>query len=108
MSRDDEIALAARLCGKSLFDEQVMAEAIAPPYGDWFLAGVVESAPWPANVWIAGRLGDLRGDAGTAALRRLMSATGSHTRDLRCVSVRADQTMRRGRDAVARGSPRSA
>lgn len=90
VSGDDRAALGARLCSrKLLFDEQVMAEAMAPPYGDTFLAELVESAPWPANVWIAGRLGDLRGEAGTTVLRRLAGATGPHTRDLRCVSVLA-------------------
>ena len=90
VSGDDRAALGAWLCSrKLLFDEQVMAEAMAPPYGDTFLAELVELAPWPANVWIAGRLGDLRGEAGTTVLRRLAGSTGPHT--VTCVVFRSSR-----------------
>jgi len=87
---NDGAALAARLCStEGLFDKQVWAQAKAPPFGDAFLAEVVEFAPSSAKSWITAHMGDLHGDAGTAVLQRLMHSRGSGTRDVRCASVLA-------------------
>jgi len=69
--------------------KRAVVEALSDPHADALLAQMLDVARYSDNVEIAAHLGDLRGDAGTAALRRAVSATGPQTRDLRCASLLA-------------------
>jgi hypothetical protein len=69
--------------------QRAVVGALSDPHADALLAQMLDAARYSDNVEIAAQLGDLRGDAGTAALRRAVSATGPQTRDLRCAALLA-------------------
>jgi hypothetical protein len=50
---------------------------------------MLDAAKYGDNVMIAAQLGDLHGDAGTAALLRAVHVSGPNTRDLRCAALLA-------------------
>src|SRR6478672_6926952 len=67
--------------------DEAIAAAVVDSHADVLLAGMLASATYSDNVAIAAQLGDLRGEAGTAALREAVNATGPRTRDLRCAAL---------------------
>ena len=94
--------LASRLTSRRWQEvEPALYEAFEHPDGDRFLAEFVVSAErGPEQLKAAALLGDLRGSEGTAALRRLIQATGPWSQDLRCASLLA-LAKRCGEDASA-------
>ena len=79
--------------------QRAVVEALSDPHADALLAQMLDVARYSDNVEIAVQLGDLRGDAGTAALRRAVGVTGPQTRDLRCAALLA-LAKRCGSDAT--------
>jgi len=74
----------ARDRGKGVLD------AFLDPHADALLAEMLDAAKDSFDkATIAGVLGDFKGDAGSAALRRATEVTGPGTRDLRCVALLA-------------------
>jgi hypothetical protein len=69
--------------------QRAVSEALLDPHADAVLADMLDASAYGDNVTIAAQLGDLDGEAGTAALRRAVDATGPRTRDLRCAALLA-------------------
>jgi len=81
-------------------NQAAIAGALRDPHADAVLAAMLDaSANGGAAVFAAAFLGDLQGEAGTAALRRAVTATGRGSRDVRCAALLA-LAKRSGPDAT--------
>lgn len=91
MDCDHERILASFGSRKTTERHRAIADACRDPHADGLLAhtlGMSKDMVYE-KVVIAAHLGDLNGEAGDAALRRVLGVSGPGSRDLRCAAVLA-------------------